>query len=525
MFLFDTDLAGDVIAFVMEGQQLTVQLFDATTGEPIGEPIGADGLWSVEIDSTGSFAAVGFQDFDATNGTGRVHVVDATTGKQLFRIDTAAPAASLTFDPTTLELVAGMVDGSVMTVDLVTGDIVSSVTTTATAEVFEVGIRSDGLIVAVSSGQIELVDRRTGATGVVTELRDVIRARVRPDGTVVTLGTDGSHEVIELDGNALVERSWPIDPFVRVAFNAGKAGLRNQANRVVEIVDLATGERTEMELRTPDGNLFPTEGVYPEPDGVWAITDGGIIARWENETMVERLDFPDRLFTWTRFDDTIAVLGPDADGNVVASLVSLVHDEAGVLFTVPAPDGFSVHPALDGGLHVFDEDGTLRTYNASGEPIGELATGAQNPFVNTMDPSSGVLAVAADPGGVVVIDPASSEVEHLPGNDSVANLGFARDGQLLVITGFDGTVRVWDLVRGEPAGLVWDGTGVGLSSPSWYDESSDSIWVFTSGRLLEIPLDPQRWVERACDIVGRDLTSDEWGRYVPGDEDVQSACI
>jgi WD40 repeat protein len=173
---------------------------------------------------------------------------------------------------------------------------------------------------------------------------------------------------------------------------------------------------------------------------------------------------------------------------------------------------------------VFDEDGTLRTYNASGEPIGELATGAQNPFVNTMDPSSGVLAVAADPGGVVVIDPASSEVEHLPGNDSVANLGFARDGQLLVITGFDGTVRVWDLVRGEPAGLVWDGTGVGLSSPSWYDESSDSIWVFSSGRLLEIPLDPQRWVERACDIVGRDLTSDEWGRYVPGDEDVQSAC-
>jgi len=47
---------------------------------------------------------------------------------------------------------------------------------------------------------------------------------------------------------------------------------------------------------------------------------------------------------------------------------------------------------------------------------------------------------------------------------------------------------------------------------------------FTSGRLLEIPLDPERWVERACDIVGRDLTSDEWQRYVPGDEDVQSAC-
>jgi WD40 repeat protein len=173
---------------------------------------------------------------------------------------------------------------------------------------------------------------------------------------------------------------------------------------------------------------------------------------------------------------------------------------------------------------VFDTDGTLHTYNANGEPIGEIETGARDALVNTMDPSTGLLAVASAPGAVVVIDPASGKVEPLPGNDSVANLGFARGGQLLVITGFDGTVRVWDLVRQASAGLVWDGTGAGLSSPSWYDESSDSIWVFTSGRLLEVPLDPQRWVERACEIVGRDLTPEEWERYVPGDEAPQSVC-
>jgi WD40 repeat protein len=523
MFLVNTDFAGDVVAYVVPGQQLNVQLFDAKTGEPIGEPIGADGLWSVEIDSTGSFAALGTEAFDDTNGSGGLLVVDATTGEQLYRIDTAAPPASLTFDPTTLELIAGMVDGGVVTVDLVTGEIVSSVTTTATAPVGRVGVRHDGLIVAVSNGQIELVDRRTRATSVVAELRDAVDARVRPDGTVVTLGSDGDYEVIELEGNALVERSWPVDPFVRVAFNDGKAGLRG-LGRTVEIVDLATGERTEVKLRTPEGNLFPTEGVYPEPDGVWAIAWSGVVARWESETMVERIEFPGELLSWTRFDDTLAVLSADADGNPEASLVSLVHDEAGDLFTIPAPNGYSVHPALNGGLHVFDEDGTLRTYDSSGELIGELTTGAQNPLVNTMDPSTGVLAVSSDPAGVVVIDPTRSEVQQLPGDDRVANLGFARDGQLLVITGFDGTVRIWDLVRGEPAGLVWDGNGGTLSSPSWYDKASDSIWVYTSGRLLQIPLDPERWVERACDIVGRDLTSDEWQRYVPGDDALQSAC-
>ena len=95
---------------------------------------------------------------------------------------------------------------------------------------------------------------------------------------------------------------------------------------------------------------------------------------------------------------------------------------------------------------------------------------------------------------------------------------------MLVITGADGTVRLWDLERSAPAGLVWDGTGSVFSSPSWYDPEADSVWVATSGLLMEVPLDPQRWVEQACDLVGRDLTEDEWERWIPGDDPPRSAC-
>ena len=99
--------------------------------------------------------------------------------EQLYRVDTTAPAASIAFDPNTLELVAGMVDGSVMTVDLVTGDLVSSVATAATTPVVRIGVRPDGLIVTASSGRIELVDRRTGPTGVVAEVSDRIAVMCR----------------------------------------------------------------------------------------------------------------------------------------------------------------------------------------------------------------------------------------------------------------------------------------------------------------------------------------------------------
>lgn len=43
-------------------------------------------------------------------------------------------------------------------------------------------------------------------------------------------------------------------------------------------------------------------------------------------------------------------------------------------------------------------------------------------------------------------------------------------------------------------------------------------------RSKEIPLDPARWVAKACEIVDRDLTQEEWDRLVPGDEPFRSVC-
>ena len=50
------------------------------------------------------------------------------------------------------------------------------------------------------------------------------------------------------------------------------------------------------------------------------------------------------------------------------------------------------------------------------------------------------------------------------------------------------------------------------------------MWIPSSGKLLHIPLSPERWVEKACALVSRDLTQDEWDRYVPGDQPLHSAC-
>ena len=108
--------------------------------------------------------------------------------------------------------------------------------------------------------------------------------------------------------------------------------------------------------------------------------------------------------------------------------------------------------------------------------------------------------------------------------DDVVNVGFVRKGEFLVTVGGDGSVRLWDLERGEFAGVLWDGTGAVAGPPPWYDAATDTVWVHTSGRLLQIPMDPAVWIEKACDVVGRELHGHEWENHVPWGEPQQPAC-
>lgn len=112
----------------------------------------------------------------------------------------------------------------------------------------------------------------------------------------------------------------------------------------------------------------------------------------------------------------------------------------------------------------------------------------------------------------------------MEGLGATVSLGFARDGTRLVVVESNGTVRLWDTERSELIGTLWNGGGPASPSPPWYDASSDSIWVATAGTVLRLPLDPERWVERVCELVGRELTSDEWEQLVPGDAAQRPAC-
>ena len=526
---FLVDHTGGVVAFaVIDGTGLAQgAMFNSETGEQLGDLLGdVSEAPTIVTDPSGSFVMYSWRAIDES-GPGRMLILDASTGEELFRLETNSTALDAAFDQSTLEMVTAMRDGTVLTTDLLTGEIVASVETTATTPVFNVGIRPDGLVVAQTRGQVELIDRRLGPTGVSASTPDGGPIRVRPDGSVLVslANADGFRlEVIELDGSALVDRSWPVLANARVSFNAGQASVWDNEQRSGVAVDLATGRQTPIDLRRPDGTLFAAENAYTEVDGAWAIGARGTLARFRDGELVREIEFSGRLFTGTRFDDLLAVVEADEEGELTAHLVDLspdaVNDE--IVVSVDAADASSVHPSIDGGIHVITQLGLVRTFDSEGEVVSEIESGALNNFINAMDPTTGVLALETDNGGVVLVDTKAGEVTDVPG-DFVVNLGFDGSG-LLVITEGRGLVRVWDLERNAAAGTVWSGPGNRLASPSWFDEESGTMWVFASDRLLEIPLEPERWIERACEVVGRELTSEEWARHVPGDVEQQAAC-
>jgi WD40 repeat protein len=171
-----------------------------------------------------------------------------------------------------------------------------------------------------------------------------------------------------------------------------------------------------------------------------------------------------------------------------------------------------------------------------------------------------LLAVSLLHGGVLVLDPATGQLLRGlsdPGEDTIS-LAFARDGTLAAGT-LAGTVELWNAATGQReapplvaaaapiADIAFDPTGTRFAT-SGYQDGAVKLW-FTSTLQQEgpaLPTDPGAtaasvfepdgsgllavddlgddfawptsliaWDRHACAVAARNLTRQEWARYVP----------
>jgi energy-coupling factor transporter ATP-binding protein EcfA2 len=174
------------------------------------------------------------------------------------------------------------------------------------------------------------------------------------------------------------------------------------------------------------------------------------------------------------------------------------------------------------------EDKTVRLWDvATREQRGEPLTGHTN-WVNGVEfsPDGKLLATASYDKTVRLWDVASGKPrgEPLTGHlDPVNAVAFSPDGELLASAGDDGTVRLWDAATGKQLGEPLKGhTGlvndVGFSPDGKLLASTSGITVLLWDSEVE------SLVSEACRIANRDLSKDEWSRFVGSEFDYVRTC-
>ena len=201
-------LAGNRLVLVTSNDGLppftSAFLVDATTGEMVGSPIEGDFLdgrtaIGAATSPNKSLIAVTSLGLDNPLFDGRVFVLDAATGDEVFQLDLPRAVGLLAFENDTT--LFGASPHSLFTIDIETREVVSEVRTSAALydSNTAIGVRPDGLIVVGSNEHVELVDRITGPIGVLIELPDNVSGRVLPDGSYASFTPTGQVEVYQFE--------------------------------------------------------------------------------------------------------------------------------------------------------------------------------------------------------------------------------------------------------------------------------------------------------------------------------------
>jgi WD40 repeat protein/DNA-binding SARP family transcriptional activator len=286
------------------------------------------------------------------------------------------------------------------------------------------------------------------------------------------------------------------------------------AGGVLWFVDTATG------VRTRAGSLDPTGlTMLWSPDASWLLTNGHDrwLRLWDVATgslsaRSEGVDFEGRM-AFTPDGDRVVVAEPSRLGLLDrATLRWLQSTDVG-----PVVRGLAVDPA-DGTAIVMRGNGSLVRVRPETHEI--LQQGP--PGMLTSEDQQGV--VSPDGHRMLTVNRADHvqllDLDTLTylgddtGNRYPTGLAYSPDGSQVASVHAE-SIRLWDGRTGRYLASLPLPSASSDYSLAYLPDSSGLLLAGTDGRTWTADTRTRGWVDKACAIVGRNLTAAEWQRFFP----------
>jgi WD40 repeat protein len=259
--------------------------------------------------------------------------------------------------------------------------------------------------------------------------------------------------------------------------------------------------------------------------GVWNAHSGDAVARLTHGDWVRTADVAAHRIV-SGSDDCTARVWNAISGE---ELQRLVHNGP-VRWVKFSPDGNLIATASD--------DRTARVWNAwDGAELARV-THSESVGVATFNFDGSRVATASDDHSGRVFDASTgAEIALLQHEDVVWSVAFSPDGARVVTGSDDHTARVWVSDTGEELARIVHDDAIGsvTFSPDGdfvataSDDGTGRVWRVPAGtgltRLKAETADASadRLIQLACDRVTRNLTRDEWARFLPA-ESYRATC-
>ncbi len=399
--------------------------------------------------------------------------------------------------------------------------------------------------ITVSSGTY-LVDIATGRelAGPLRPADVPIALSVVDDDRIATVQSDGTVEILSWTGGGYEDQrvEFPQDSGfggVQPDEQIGVIGFREDPSAFA-LLDPTTGEQRL--IRFEDLGEADLGSGPSAPLGVMSLSGGraailradlsGLVVDVRG-SVVAHFDFAaDRdldFVSQSRTGDVIAFLVADASrgpGPLGAGALEFLVADMGPLellpFSLELDDDStrSWQPSVDGGLVTLAE-GTLTRYDPAGDELEKVDVG--DPGARIISIGRG-LAVATGDGTVQLRDPDTLELLEMVAGPTGPTYAQYVDDRRILLSDSSGDAILYDLEAGTTIGKLLGEQSLNISGAPTVTADGKHAWLPVNAQFVKVPLDRSLWRDRACDLVSRELTDQEWSEFISDSEPRRDLC-